>query len=344
MQGYIYVENADSLQSKFLPRYFILFPFCGLRWFIDQPEEIAVTKLLMSASEGGWVFGGNIRVNTVHAEPPTSTNLTIGSQMYTFVLELVSPDRAYFLRLGCDDDNVRQNWIDEIMKAMHIQHYLYSCVECGAVPSKTVFCAALAGQTSVILENINMTIPSLGSMVMVCKLNQSRGSILQALHLENAQLSDLHIPLLCSLLTFSTTLQSLSLANNYITCDGLSELSEMLAICSRLILLDLSSNFIADEGAGALSVALTKTKKLSHLDLSRNRLTPEGAKLLAFGIAGYDSLLTSLNLSFNRMGDSAASLAALLLTNDPPKIENVDLSYCGIQPAGLKELAHSLIG
>lgn len=311
---------------------------------MDEPEDVAVSKLLMSGSEGGWVFGGNIRVSDIHPEPPTTHNLAVDTPIFPFVVELSGPDQSYTLRLGCDDDNIRQNWIDEITKAMHIQHYLYSCVECGAVPSKSVFCSALAGQTSVILENINMSIPTLGSLVMVCKLNQSHGAVLQALHLENAQLGDLHVPLLTSLLTFSPHLQSLSLANNYITCQGTKELSEMLVNCSRLILLDLSSNFIADEGVGALSMALAKTTQLSHLDLSRNRITEHGIKLLALGIGGFDSFITSMNLSYNQLGNSAAALTALLLTNESPKIENVDLSYCGIQSTGLKELAQALIG
>ena len=344
MQGYIYVENVDSLKRKYQPRYFILFPFCGLRWFLDAPEETLITKLLMSASEGGWVFGGNIRVSNVRAEPPESHDMPIDTPIFPFVLELSGPDKVYYLRLGCDDDNTRQNWMDEILKAMHIQHYIYSCVECGAVPSKSVFCSALAGETSVILENINMTIPTLGSLVMLCKLNQSHGTVLQALHLENAQLGDQHVPLLCSLVTFSKSIQSISLANNYLTCEGMKELSDMLMDCSRLVLLDVSSNFIADDGVEALSTALVKAKRLSHLDLSRNRLTAEGARYLAFGIAGFDSVLTYLNLSFNQLGETAASLAALLMANSPPKIEHVDVSYCGIRSAGLKELAQAVVG
>jgi hypothetical protein len=342
MQGYVYVENERSETLKFQSKYFVLFPFCGLRWFSEEPEEKNVTKLLMSAKEGGWIFGGNIRVNSVLPELPSTYNLLIDKSIYPFVIELVCADRVIKLRLGCEEDQVRHLWMEEIIKAMRIQQYLYSCSECGAVPSKSIFCAATADLPSVVLENVNLTIPTLGSLVMICKLNESRGTILQAIHLENAQISDHHVPLLSSFLSFSPHIQSLSLAGNYITDEGVSHLSETLSTCSKVVLLDLSSNFIGDDGVETLSCSLHLLPLLSHLDLSRNRLTAASAKSLALSIAKFGSVLTSLNLSYNSIGDPAASLASLLLTNEPVCIENINLAHCGVLGTGFKELARCL--
>lgn len=346
MQGYLYVENETSPRYRFQPRYFILFPFCGLRWFLEEPKEKNIPKLLLSAQEGGWVYGGNVRVHDVTLEDATPYNtLTVDSVLiYPFLLELICGTNVHKLRLGCDDPETRYQWMEEMLKSLHIQHYLYSCVECGATPSKSIFCSALANQPSVILENLHMTIPTLGSLVMLCKLNENQGTSLNAVHLENAQMGDHHVPLIASLLSFTPQLQSLSLANNYLTDDGISLLSSCLASCLQLIVLDLSNNFIGDKGVLSLEPSLKALKGLGHLDLSRNRLTKESAKSLAFSIARYGSLLTSINLSYNVMGDDVAALTVLLLTTEATAIENINLSFCGISSLGLIELAHALVG
>jgi hypothetical protein len=346
MQGFIYVENELSPRYKFQPRYFILFPFCGLRWFLEEPKEKNIPKLLLSAQEGGWVYGGNVRVHDVILEEAIPYNtLTVDSVLiYPFVLELICGTNIHKLRLGCDDAETRYQWMEEMLKSLHIQHYLYSCVECGATPSKSIFCSALANQPSVILENLQMTIPTLGSLVMLCKLNENHGTFLNAVHLENAQMGDHHVPLIASLLSFTPQLQSLSLANNYLTDDGISQLSSSLLSCPLLIVLDLSNNFIGDKGVLSLEPSLKALKNLGHLDLSRNRLTKESAKSLAFSIAHYGSLLTSINLSYNVMGDDVAALTVLLLTTEATAIENINLSFCGISSLGLTELAHALVG
>jgi hypothetical protein len=156
-------------------------------------------------------------------------------------------------------------------------------------------------------------------------------------------MGDHHVPLLASLLSFTPQLQSFSLAHNYLTDEGVIQLSSSLFSCPLLIVFDLSNNFVSDKGVLALEPALKALKKLSHLDLSRNRLTNESAKSLAFSLARFDSLLTSLNLSYNIMGDDAAALVVLLLTTDTTAIENINLSFCGISSLGLAELAHALV-
>jgi Ran GTPase-activating protein (RanGAP) involved in mRNA processing and transport len=157
-------------------------------------------------------------------------------------------------------------------------------------------------------------------------------------------MGDHHIPLITSLLSFTPQLQSLSLANNYFTDDGITQFSSSLFACPLLIVLDLSNNFFGDKGMLALEPSLRALKSLGHLDLSRNRLTKESAKSLAFAIARYGSLLTSINLSYNVMGDDVAALSVLLLTTEATAIENINLSFCGISSLGLTKLAHALVG
>lgn len=348
MQGHLYIENEEStLMSKYVPRYFVLFPFCGLRWFLSEPEETDIEKLLTSSLPGGWLFGGNIRVVSINVESPCVERLSVDTQIFPFRLEL-SPsfDKLLSVRLACDDIDLFHSWIDEIRRSIRIQNYLVACIECGATPSRTIFCTTLDSPGTIILENINLTIPSLGSLIMMCKLNDPQGSLLRVIHLENAQISDLHVPLLSSFLSFTPHLESLSLAHNYLTDAGITTLSEQIKSLFNLLMIDLSSNYISDAGVMALCEALKpqlRPSKLNHLDLSRNRLTEQSSRYLVMAIAGYGNSITFLNLSYNAIGDTSASLVAILMCNDDSKIQNVNISFCGIGNQGIAELADAVI-
>lgn len=335
MQGHLYVENKDAPKLKFQSRFFVLFPFCGLRWFAEEPEDVTESHLLTCADDSGWIFGGNIRISSVVMEEPDK----IYDEIFPFSLFVMSPTETHQIRLATDDEDIRIVWTDEIKKAIYIQNYIHSCVQCNAVPAKVVFCAALAGHDVVNLENVELTVPTLGSLIMICKFNFNLGTRLKAIHLENTQLTDSHCPLLSSLLSFTPLLESLSVANNYITDEGFILLVESLQCCTHLNLIDFSSNFLSDVGINKLSKIFQYIKKLRHLDLSRNKLSSKTAKHLALHLTGYDdSRLTYLNLSYNSMGNSVAQLVSLLLTVEKSQLVNVDISFCHMGAIGFKDL------
>ena len=336
MQGFLYVENIDAPKLKYQSRYFVLFPFCGLRWFSEEPQDASEASLLTSGDDGGWIFGGNIRILSIIMEENDQEYMNF----YPFVIYLSTKNGSHHIRLASDNDDVRMLWTDEIKKSIYIQNYIHSCIQCDAIPSKMIFCSALAGHDSVNIENIPLSIPTLGSLIMVCKFNYNLGTLLRVIHLENTSLSDDHCPLLSSLLSFTTSLESLSLANNYITDKGFISLISTLQNCTQLSLIDFSSNFLTDIGMSKLYKIFEKMKGLLHLDLSRNKLGTKSAKYLAFHLGGYDnSHLTFLNLSYNSMGNSVAQLVVLLLTVEKSQMINIDISFCHVNSDGIKELS-----
>ena len=71
MEGRLFVlqDPGDSLESAFIERYFISYPFCGLKWFPSHPDLEPGSKALMNPSmssvEGNWVYGGSLRIMAV---------------------------------------------------------------------------------------------------------------------------------------------------------------------------------------------------------------------------------------------------------------------------------------
>ena len=341
MQGHLYVENKDAPKLRFQSRFFVLFPFCGLRWFAEEPEDVSESSLLTSGEDGGWIFGGNLRVSSVVSEEPDPDQ--IYAEIFPFSLLVMSPTQTYQIRFATDDEDIRIVWTDQIKRAIYIQNYLHACVECNAIPSKVIFCSALAGYDVVNIENVELTVPTLGSLIMVCKFNFNLGTTLNAVHLENTSLADSHCPLLASLLSFTPLLESLSLVNNYITDKGFVLLIDSLQSCTNLNLIDLSSNFLSDIGLNKLCVIFLKLKKLHHLDLSRNKLGSKAAKYLALHLTGYaDSHLTYLNLAYNSIGNTVAQLVALMLTSEQSTMVNVDISFCHMSSVGFQDLCKAI--
>ena len=107
-------------------------------------------------------------------------------------------------------------------------------------------------------------------------------------------------------------------------------------------MIDLSCNFIGDSGAEMLFRGLSGLRALSSLNISRNHFTDKSVRHFTKYLARHSSKLTYLNVSFNTMGDGAASVACLLMRNVPSRIEVVDLSYCDIRDAGIQDLTVAL--
>ena len=75
-ESYLFVEeDEDGQRSKpprYTERYFVLFPFCGLKWY-DYGVIHTLDPILYHPSAGddstdgacGWVFGGRIQISSV---------------------------------------------------------------------------------------------------------------------------------------------------------------------------------------------------------------------------------------------------------------------------------------
>jgi Ran GTPase-activating protein (RanGAP) involved in mRNA processing and transport len=332
-------NSVIASQPLWISRYLVSFPYCGLKWFRDEPIHDSFNRLLTDNSTGGWVFGGSVQLTGYVIEEPIMHGDIF---IYPFVIEIAKGNSITRIRLAVEDQPTRLLWVDDLQHSIHYQNYLYSCKECNALPRHAIAAALEDGARDLSICNIRLNSSALGSIVMYSRIVGVDGCVLQKLHLENAQIADRHVPLICAFLTFTHFLESLSLHGNYLSCTGVIELADTMPSNRNLTELILSNNFIADKGACAIAEACRALKRLKVFDIARNRLSAQSTKALALYLARYDSEITHLNFSFNKLGDSVASLVCLLLTNPTAKLESVDLSYCGLTEVGVDELAAAI--
>ena len=369
MEGYLFVQSdEDGAPSDiYTKRYFILFPFCGLRWFLQEPQaNVSYNKLLQQdddadarAADSGWVCGGNIKVDAVTIEKAfvllshDDMSLRVDDEggdgnsetIYPFLVKLKCGDCATQVRLATDSEAERLGWVRELHGTESMQTYLLACVDQNVMPSRKVFSAIrnVADRKDVHFENAHLSSGVLGAVVKYVKLSAPHGCMLQSLRCENAHLADKQAALVCALLQSLPHLTALSLAENSFTDQGAMAIAVSLGAMSCLRELDLSSNRIGDAGAEAVVVALGKsTGQLERLDLSRNALTARSVRAMALHLSGHNSHLRFLNLSYNAVGNGAAALVSILMRNKPSVLVDLDLSCTGINEGGIKELSGAI--
>ena len=372
MEGHLYVnEDENGAHSEvYSRRYFVLFPFCGLRWFLQEPDaSVSYSSLLQGRGddggsgrlEAGWVCGGNVKVDAVTMEKTfvlLSHDDMSGrdddeleeshrqqQSIYPFVVKLRCGVHTTQVRLASDTEAERLSWVRELRGTESMQTYLMACVDRGVAPSRKVFAAmrSLVERRDIHFENMHLSSSVLSSVVKYVQQSAPHGCVLHSLRMENAQLDDQHAALVCTLLESMPHLTLLSLAENAFTDQGATAIAGALKIMSSLQELDLSCNRIGDAGLEALVVALEgSTKQLARLDLSRNMLTSRSVRAMALHLSGYNSRLRFLNLSYNALGNGAAALISRLMQNKPAVLVDVDLSFTGVSESGIKELTGAI--
>ncbi|KAL4450535.1 hypothetical protein ABPG77_000891 [Micractinium sp. CCAP 211/92] len=186
------------------------------------------------------------------------------------------------------------------------------------------------------------------------------GSQLRALDLSGCDIRD------AGAAALARSLSELSLADNVIDIRGAAALATALEKSPALRRMDLGSNFIQKEGAALLGRALRRRKnglqnnelgdagvaalcaglrqhasELEWLDLSDNGLGPACCKALAELLQGCTSL-RALRVHSNAIGDSGVCQIAGAL-RAKRRLQRLDLTGCGIGPAGARALAASAL-
>jgi len=146
------------------------------------------------------------------------------------------------------------------------------------------------------------------------------------------------------LMGLAPLLESLSMVGNNIGIKGAVLIAESMPHTPLLSELNLAMNQIEDAGMTAIAYALSKDTSLSHLDVSENGLTDACTKSISMYLAGHGSRLTRVNFSQNLgIGNGIAYFAMLLMSIQPPRIECIDLSCCGLTDDVYVDLAKAIV-
>ena len=168
-----------------------------------------------------------------------------------------------------------------------------------------------------------------------------RESHLEGLSLNDTELGDVGVKLLCESLRNSSQLKSLWLHGNGITAIGATDIGSIFEDGNALALLSLRRNQIGSEGV----IQLAKSIKSQPNSL-------EGLSLCCNGIERLDELFdalkdlsafNSIDLSQNPLGDlGAASIAKMLKGNS--SLRNLLLENCKIGDKGAEDIGQALAG
>ncbi|XP_072892429.1 NACHT, LRR and PYD domains-containing protein 12-like [Hemitrygon akajei] len=137
-------------------------------------------------------------------------------------------------------------------------------------------------------------------------------------------------------------IQKLWLYKVGLTDSGAKDVASTMSAKPSLTELDLSGNKLGDSGVKLVSVALSNPDcKIQKLWLDNVRLTDSGAKDLVSALST-NPLLTGLNLSGNKVGDSGVKLVSAALRNPECKIQILGLNNVGLTDSGAEDLASAL--
>ncbi|GCB75393.1 hypothetical protein scyTo_0018213, partial [Scyliorhinus torazame] len=132
------------------------------------------------------------------------------------------------------------------------------------------------------------------------------------------------------------------LADVCLTVSCAAVLVSILDTNQSLTDLNLSSNKLGDSGVKLLCEALRKPNcKIQKLRLSAVSLTPSCAEDLASTLRE-NKVLTFLNLSYNKLGDSGIKLLSTALRNPDCKIQRLQLCDIGFSASSVQDLASAL--
>jgi Ran GTPase-activating protein (RanGAP) involved in mRNA processing and transport len=159
------------------------------------------------------------------------------------------------------------------------------------------------------------------------------------LRLEQNDISAKGVTILSDTLYGNTTLVELYLSNNRISDMGVHALSQALSINnSKLEWLELHSNNITDEGVEYLVEMLKTNKKINLLGLSFNRISDRGVRLLSVAITCYNDTLQSLQLASNKLITDASvdDLKEMITQNQ--SLQALWINDCSLSTEGKNKL------
>eukprot|EP00051_Salpingoeca_urceolata_P033044 m.18594 g.18594 ORF g.18594 m.18594 type:complete len:653 (-) comp5752_c0_seq2:466-2424(-) len=139
----------------------------------------------------------------------------------------------------------------------------------------------------------------------------------------------------------ASALRSLDASENSIESQGARFVGDLLKANTSLITICLEDNGIESAGAEHLWAGLLSNTSLQTLQLDSNHIDAEGLAGLQLALQKCKTL-QSISLKDNPLGDSGARMIAQCLMNNQCGIQELDLSFTGVQHSGAFFLSHAL--
>ncbi|XP_072891839.1 NACHT, LRR and PYD domains-containing protein 3-like [Hemitrygon akajei] len=175
--------------------------------------------------------------------------------------------------------------------------------------------------------------------------SQNRGLAQEALgSVETLSFSRMTLtPIDCAVLShvigLCDTIKHLDLESCHIQCEGIQWLGPVLHKCQEL---RLSGDQLEDSGVKLVSAALRNPEcRIQKLELYDVGLTDSAAEDLVSALST-NPLLTELNLSGNKLGDSGVKQVSAALRNPECKIQKLELYDVGLTDSVAEELVSAL--
>ncbi|XP_051885775.1 NACHT, LRR and PYD domains-containing protein 3-like isoform X2 [Pristis pectinata] len=189
------------------------------------------------------------------------------------------------------------------------------------------------------LDNNNLTHSCVEDLVSSVTANSS----LTELGLGNNKLGDSGVKRLCAALRNpECKIQKLRLNNNNLTASCAEDLASALCTNRSLTQVDLGDNELEDSGVELISAALRKLDcKIQTLRLNNNGLTASCAEIFAPALSTNRSL-KELDLGHNKLGDSGMKRLTVALRDSNCPIEELGVNNNGLTAFCAEDLASAL--
>ncbi len=175
------------------------------------------------------------------------------------------------------------------------------------------------------------------------KNNESLNTLVLSYNYLGAKGSNLLIDLLKTKSNY--TLRTLDLSYNGIGKEGIESLVDFIKINGKLISLFFSGNYLCDKGFSLFSKLLfnnqeDKRVKISYLDMNNNSFTKNSYKYIN-NIIYFSSFITSINISFNNLGNEGIFNIFKFL-NTKNKLISLDISKTNINEKIIEFISEKL--
>ena len=169
--------TIQSSTSAWKERYFISYPFCGVKWFEAKPnvndKHITMNQSDPTNTKSGWVMGGSLRalsvfpvdtvirlkVNRLNQEGAYTSSSSFARKnvinLYCFILHLRTDafgDIA--INLAAETKTMRDEWLEEFNRNIYMQQYLYACTQVDAAPTRSACFSTREETGNLAIENL----------------------------------------------------------------------------------------------------------------------------------------------------------------------------------------------